>query len=48
MITNPEGTDEQMEVNISKLKALGIAERIGARKNGRWGCQAGENVFSVG
>jgi ATP-dependent DNA helicase RecG len=47
MITNPEIiteqiaeavgiTKRQIEANISKLKALGIVERIGARKKGRW------------
>jgi len=47
MIANPEIiteqiaeaigiTKRQIEANISKLKALGIVERIGARKKGRW------------
>jgi predicted transcriptional regulator len=46
MIANPEVITEQIakaivitkcqiEANINKLKALGIVERIGARKNGR-------------
>ena len=26
----------QIERNISKLKALGVVQRTGARKNGRW------------
>ncbi|GHS87054.1 hypothetical protein AGMMS49957_06260 [Synergistales bacterium] len=29
-------TKRQVESNISKLKSLGIVERKGARKNGRW------------
>jgi ATP-dependent DNA helicase RecG len=29
-------TKRQIEANISKLKALGIVERKGARKKGRW------------
>jgi predicted HTH transcriptional regulator len=29
-------TKRQIELNISKLKSLGIIERKGARKNGQW------------
>jgi len=29
-------TKRQVESNISKLKSLGIIERDGARKSGRW------------
>ena len=47
MVVNPEVTTKQIaeaigitkrqiETNISKLKASGIVERMGARKNGRW------------
>ena len=47
MVTNPEVTLEQLaeavgikkrniEKNISKLKASGLVERTGSRKNGRW------------
>jgi len=54
MISNPEITAEQIaesvgitkrqiEANISKLKALGIVERIGSRKIGRWVIRRGEN-----
>jgi ATP-dependent DNA helicase RecG len=53
MITNPEITAEQIaesigitkrqiEANISKLKASGIVERIGARKKGRWVVKQGK------
>jgi ATP-dependent DNA helicase RecG len=53
MITNHEVTAEQIaeaigitkrqiEANISKLKTLGIVERIGARKKGRWVVKRGK------
>ncbi|MCL2768099.1 MAG: hypothetical protein FWE49_05195 [Synergistaceae bacterium] len=29
-------TKRQIEYNISKLKALGLIDRIGARKSGQW------------
>lgn len=29
-------TKRQVESNISKLKILGVIERVGARKSGRW------------
>jgi len=53
MIANPEVTAEQIaesigitkrqiEANISKLRTLGIVERMGARKNGRWVVRQGK------
>jgi DNA-binding Lrp family transcriptional regulator len=26
----------KIEANVQKLKAMGLIERVGARKNGRW------------